>query len=38
MTVLFDVCDRASTRRPGEHRDPYRVISLVGAVADTFRN
>src|SRR6478736_3954030 len=29
---------KSSLCRPGERRDPYRVISLGGTVADTFRN
>src|SRR5437667_10504029 len=36
MTAEFDVPDCQPHRRPGARRDPYRVISLLGAVAETF--
>src|SRR6185312_9773947 len=38
MTAEFVAGARNQPRRPGERRDPYRVISLVGAVAETFRH
>ena len=38
MTAEFVAGARNQPRRPGERRDPYRVISLVGAVAETVRH
>src|SRR5258708_17855998 len=36
MTAEVDASECNLPRRPGERRDPYRVISLVGTVADAF--
>jgi hypothetical protein len=38
MTSYFDAGDCASSRRPGERRDPYAVSLALGTLADAFRN